>query len=326
MMELPGLVPVVKGNGYGFGVHRLAGGAGRLGADVIAVGSVAEAKVALREFDGDVVVMMPFFNADAAAAEIMEDSRVIVTVAHLPELARLAEGPAYPRVLVEVRTSMQRHGITLDDLPKVAGFLDRVDFAGWTIHLPMPAGDSNLEEATHIGTAARMAAKAPLWFSHVSVDDHNRLREIFGPDVRLRRGTDLWLGDPGALAVTATVLDVHKVVRGQRVGYHRKSVPANGWVVVVSGGTANGIGLEAPSTNRSMRDRAKTMALGMLDAAGRALSPFEVAGEKRAFVEPPHMQSSLVFLPANATPPAIGDEVPVTVRNTIATFDEIVYV
>lgn len=317
-MQRPGLVPVMKGNGYGFGVANLAGEAGRLGASTVAVGSAQEAKVALREFDGDVVVMMPYFAADPVAREVAEDPRVIVTVAHLGELAALSG----VRVLVEVRTSMQRHGISVLELPKVADHLQNVTFEGWTVHLPMLAGGSNFAEAEELGRSARQIAEGPLWFSHVSDDDHKRLVDRCGPDVRLRRGTELWLGDRGALSVTATILDVHKVVKGQPVGYHRRGAPRNGWAVVVSGGTAHGIGLEAPATNRNLRDRAKSLALGAMDAVGWALSPYEIDGRKRYFLEPPHMQSSMLFLPADARPPKIGDEIPVTVRNTIATFDE----
>ncbi|MCW2830166.1 MAG: alanine racemase, partial [Aeromicrobium sp.] len=38
----PGLVPVVKGNGYGFGREALAREAATLGVDTIAVGTYAE--------------------------------------------------------------------------------------------------------------------------------------------------------------------------------------------------------------------------------------------------------------------------------------------
>lgn len=326
MAETPGLVPVIKGNGYGFGIEELARTATGIGADTIAVGTAAEALRVLPHTEGDVVVMMPWFAADEVAAQVVGDPRVIVTVTHLRELEALAGSPEHPRVLVEVRTSMCRHGLAAEDLGRVAELVDRVDFAGWAIHLPMPAGGSNLGEATDLGTRAQAAVEAPLWFSHISDDDHNRLRDLFGPSTRVRRGTQLWLGEPAALRVTAGVLDVHKVVKGQPVGYHRKPVPANGWVVVVAGGTANGVGLEAPSTNRSMRDRVKTLALGALDAAGRARSPYEIDGAKRDFLEPPHMQSSLVFLPSSATPPVIGDEVPVTMRNTTAVFDDVRFI
>ena len=42
----PGLVPVAKGNGYGFGIARLAEISEELGADTIAVGTYAEVQQA----------------------------------------------------------------------------------------------------------------------------------------------------------------------------------------------------------------------------------------------------------------------------------------
>ena len=41
--QFPGLVPVCKGNGYGFGHERLADEATRLGSDILAVGTTYEA-------------------------------------------------------------------------------------------------------------------------------------------------------------------------------------------------------------------------------------------------------------------------------------------
>ena len=38
----PGIVPVIKGNGYGFGLRRLAEESTKLGADTIAVGIPSE--------------------------------------------------------------------------------------------------------------------------------------------------------------------------------------------------------------------------------------------------------------------------------------------
>ena len=66
------------------------------------------------------------------------------------------------------------------------------------------------------------------------------------------------------------------------------------------------------------------MARGGLEAAGRALSPFVVDGKQRWFVEPPHMQASLLFVPAGATAPGVGDEIEVQVRFTTTTFDAVV--
>ena len=56
----PGVVPVIKGNGYGFGRDLLCAEAARLGVPMIAVGTYAELPEALATFAGDVLVMEPF--------------------------------------------------------------------------------------------------------------------------------------------------------------------------------------------------------------------------------------------------------------------------
>lgn len=322
--RVPGMVPVAKGNGYGFGNHRLADEANRLGVDTIAVGTPAEAHSIRDHFAGDIVMLLPWDANDPNAVELARDPRMIVTVSQLTDLEILANlGGQKPRVLVEVLTSMRRHGIPVEDLPAVQAWQEFLQIEGWTIHLPIQA--SSADEGEKLGNLARQALDAPLWFSHVPLVDYVRIAKLLGEGkTRLRVGTQLWLGDTGALTSTATVLDVHPIKRGERLGYWQRPAIQDGFVVVVSGGTANGIGLEAPSAGRSVRSRAISLATGGLEAAGFALSPYTVAGAKRWFVEPPHMQSSLVFLPAKLTPPTVGDEIPVEVRNTIATFDEIV--
>ncbi|GAB3622491.1 alanine racemase [Mariniluteicoccus endophyticus] len=318
----PGLVPVAKGNGYGFGLARLADEATRLGMRTIAVGTPAEAIRMREHFDGDIVVLLPWEANDPEAVHLARDPRVVLTVARMADFEVLANlgGDQAPRVLVECLTSMKRHGLGKDDMEAAVHMADALQVEGWTIHLPM-AGDHS-GEARALGQRARDILRVPLWFSHVPDASYRALAHEFGQDAtRLRLGTKLWLGDPGALSVTATVLDVHPVRRGERIGYHQRPVLQDGWVVVVSGGTANGIGLEAPSSVKSVRQRAISVATGGLEAAGLALSPYEVDGAKRWFVEPPHMQSSLVFLPGKAKAPSVGDEIPVAVRNTIATFD-----
>ncbi len=92
----------------------------------------------------------------------------------------------------------------------------------------------------------------------------------------------------------------------------------------MSGGTAHGIGLEAPTGDSSMKARAATLARGGLDAVGFVRSPFTIDGKQRLFAEPPHMQASMLFLPAGAHVPAVGDEVDVRVRFTATLFDRVV--
>jgi hypothetical protein len=126
-----------------------------------------------------------------------------------------------------------------------------------------------------------------------------------------------------AFDVRSTVLDVHQVTRGERTGYRQRPAPRDGHLLVLSGGTSHGLGLEAPRSVGSPIDRAKRVARGSLEAAGYSLSPFIVGGKQRWFAEPPHMQVSLVFVPASIEPPAPGDRVTAAVRYTTTTFDTV---
>ena len=76
----PGLVPVIKGNGYGFGRTRLAQEAATLGADTIAVGVAREVARVRRHFDGDVVIMQPWDAGDDAAQACLADPKVIENI------------------------------------------------------------------------------------------------------------------------------------------------------------------------------------------------------------------------------------------------------
>jgi hypothetical protein len=335
----PGLVPVVKGNGYGFGNGRLARRAQWLadqgpGCDTLAVGTYAEIDDVARRFDGDLVVLSPWrpWDDDGAATT---DDRVIHTVGRLADLAALSAAPGRPRVLLERLTSMKRHGFTargLREAVAAAGGAGRhgVRLEGVSLHLPLDQGE-NLAEAEELMTDAVAAGfgelderAATVWVSHLRVGDLASLAAQY-PDFvfRPRIGTDLWLGDRGALRVTARVLDSHPVERGERFGYRGRAVPRTGTLLVVSGGTAHGIGLEAPTGEGSVRARAVTLARGGLDALGLAKSPYTVAGKARYFAEPPHMQASMLFLPSGVEVPATGDEIDVRVRFTATTFDRV---
>jgi alanine racemase len=329
----PGIVPVAKGNGYGFGLPRLAEEARRLGSDTIAVGLPSEVAAVRDAFPGDIVIMMPWRAGDDLARRLLADHRVITTVSRIEDLTAittLATGSGRrPRVIMEVLTSMRRHGIPPDELPGVAKHLDTITFEGWTIHLPL-LDRGRYAEAERLSRAALAAAPGPLWISHLPAAEADTLaRQLGGADgepapMRLRVGTRLWLGDPGSLSTVATVLDVHRIRRGDRAGYRQRRIARDGWLVVMAGGTAHGIAMEAPTAAVSSRQRVVALAQGGLQATGRALSPYTIAGQKRWFLEPPHMQASLVLLPGSVPPPAIGDEIPVELRLTTALVDQIV--
>ena len=99
--------------------------------------------------------------------------------------------------------------------------------------------------------------------------------------------------------------------------------PKDSTLVVVSGGTAHGIGLNAPTPATSLKQRAVTAGTGVLDAAGRALSPFTWAGKQRWFAEPPHQNHSMLWLPRGCVIPAVGDFVTAEVRFTTSRFDAV---
>jgi hypothetical protein len=321
----PGLVPVIKGNGYGFGRTRLAEMATGLGSDTVAVGVAGEVPLVRPHFAGDVVILHPWDPADEAARVLLTEPRVITTVSRLSDLEAIADSDLEPRVLVEVLTSMRRHGIPAANLGAVRPLLQRVRFEGWSIHLPLRV-EGRLAEAGRLTEAALRVAPGPMWLSHLPPEEAVQLGDAAGREpvpIRLRVGTRLWLGTRSFRQTVATVLDVHSVRRGERAGYRGRLVPADGWIVVVAGGTAHGIGMEAPTSAVTVRQRAIAVATGSLEAAGLALSPYTINGKKRWFLEPPHMQSSQVFLPRKEQPPAIGEEIPVELRLTTASVDTV---
>jgi alanine racemase len=321
---VPGIVPVAKGNGYGLGNTRLAEVAGRLGADTLAVGTYAEAAQLSEAFAGDLLVLSPW-----RPSEQPEDAgpRVVHTVGRVEDLAPLAATGDRPRVVLELLTSMRRHGFTARELRRAARGLDGLRVEGFALHLPMARG-SHLPEMGRLMTDV-VASGIPsrrVYVSHLTNPETAALRTSYADfEWRPRIGTRLWLGDRGALAVTATVLDVHAVDRGDVFGYRGRTAPRPGHLVVVSGGTAHGIGLEAPTGGATMRDRAARIARGGLDAAGFVRSPFTIAGKQRLFAEPPHMQASMLYLPHGTPPPEVGSEVGVQVRFTVSSFDRTVF-
>jgi alanine racemase len=324
----PGLVPVAKGNGYGFGLGRLARKAQWLGSDTLAVGTYAELPEVMQRFDGDLLVLTPWRPGHSEVPDGLPARRVVHTVSRLVDLLSLLDVQPSARMVLERMTSMRRHGMSADELRSAARLLERRPalLEGVAFHLPLAEGAHLAEVVALVNdVVASGVATRRLWVSHLTRPELDRLRTSYADfEVRPRVGTDLWLGERAALTVTATVLDVHEVERGDRFGYRGRTVPKAGHLLVVSGGTAHGIGLEAPTGDRSMRARAASLARGGLDAAGFVRSPYFVDGKQRLFAEPPHMQASMLFLPRGPRVPEVGDEIGVRVRLTTTTFDDVV--
>ncbi len=223
-----GLVPVVKGRGYGIGTELLAVTAAALGVDTVAVGTPAEAAVAGRHFPGDLLVLEPWAGPgrDAGSPPSASSSsppaalcrRVVRTVgtraaldAVLDAVARGADVEAF---VVEVESGMHRHGVPLEVVVDVA---DRLAAAfgpdggqalrGFSLHLPVQGGRRDRRTADATAVARTLALAAPgttLWVSHLGAAGVRVLRARV-PDVAVRErvGTRLWLGDPGAFWTSA---------------------------------------------------------------------------------------------------------------------------
>jgi hypothetical protein len=114
----PTVVPVAKGNGYGVGRPHLFAESRALGATTVAVGTYNEVPA---DAGVDACVMSPW----RPFLEVPQGRNVIHTVSRLADLVSI---PAGSRVVVEVQTSMRRHGIGARELrhAMLLNALDRV--------------------------------------------------------------------------------------------------------------------------------------------------------------------------------------------------------
>ena len=208
-------------------------------------------------------------------------------------------------MIVEVLTSMQRHGIRADDLAAVGDHLGAITAVeGWTIHLPLLDRGRYLE-AERLARAALAAAPGTLWLSHLPAGEATTLAKQLGgagqDPSRCGSGSApgsgsatpaacpawprCWTCTPYAVA-TGPATGSARSSRRRLAGDHgRRHRPRHR-----HGGSHLG--------RHSCRQRLVALAQGGLQATGLALSPYTIAGAKRWFLEPPHMQASLVLLPA----------------------------
>ncbi|WP_372408620.1 alanine racemase [Streptomyces luteireticuli] len=322
IQQFPGIVPVCKGNGYGFGHERLAEEVTRFGSDLMAVGTTYEAARAKDLFGGDLLVLTPFRLGEEP---VPLPDRAIRSVSSVEGVRGLVGA----RVVVEVMSSMKRHGISEEDLPKLHAAIEDVRLEGFAIHLPLDRGDGTTGVDEVAAWMERLrAAHLPMhtmFVSHLKADELARLQQQY-PHTRFRAriGTRLWLGDHDATGYRGSVLDVTPVAKGDRFGYRQQKVAGDGCLVVVAGGTSHGVGLEAPKSLQGMMPRAKGAARAGLATVNRNLSPFVWAGKQRWFAEPPHMQCSILFVPDDAPAPQVGDELVAHLRHTTTQFDRLV--
>jgi len=322
----PGVVPVIKGNGYGFGRGRLAALSARLGVDTVAVGTEAEAASVRMEFAGSIVVLEPLTLAELRRPSA-QASYLIRTVAHAEVVRQLAQpGSPSPEVILELDSPVHRHGVPLSELPLLAAPLRELRLAGVAMHLPSEGDRHRVLESVYQALAALRKAgivAGTFWVSHLTPPEQAEIQAAEpGLRIRPRVGTNLWLADRQAFTVTGTVLDVRQAPHGQAVGYRQRRV-SGGCLVVVSGGTAHGVGLYSISARGGWAGVLKNAALGAARGAGWSPSPFSWAGHRLHFADVAHMQVSMLVVPAGVAPPRVGDELTCDVRMTVSTFDEV---
>ena len=304
---LPGLIPVVKGNGYGFGRHALMPFAVEhtQPGDQIAVGTVYEA--------GDVpagrtaLVLTP--HVDALPHDLRADT--VLTVGSSLHVAALQRQGWHGRVAVKLSSSMQRYGVMPDEVGALLDMLTEADGSidSFSIHLPLvgtpeshtaeiEAWVSELNRRAVSGSSTRIAV------SHIPPGAYAALRGHH-PEIEWhhRAGTSLWHGDKSLLHLTADVLDVRTVAEGEMAGYRGIAIPVHGHLVMVAAGSAHGV--------RNLDD---------------GLSPFHHRRRRLTLLEPPHMHTSMLFVPDGEPVPAVGERVDVQRPLTTTAIDELHWV
>jgi len=288
--SVQGLVPVVKGNGYGFGRVGLAHAAVKIG-PLLAVGTVYE----LEGLPGECtpVVLTPTLRPP-------DTTDVVLTVANRRHVAALAGWPG--RVIVKLESSMHRYGdgIGLVEHAQHAGLRT----VGVAIHPPL-AGSEDDHCAEIVSKLPDIDPSLDVWVSHLAPATYAALPRSH--QYKLRVGTYLWLGDREALHLEADVLDTRPVMAGAKVGYRLTTVAVDGTLVMIGAGSANGV-TTLPREN------------GPGDT-----SPFHYARMRMTLVEPPHMHTSMAIVPTGQPCPAVGDWVDLQRPLTLTTIDELLW-
>jgi hypothetical protein len=314
------VVPVIKGNGYGFGIKVLAQEAKALNLHVVAVATVAEAHEIQSVFPGEILLLSPSASS--------ESEKIIHTIS--PHSSVFS--PKLPKKFVlELLSPIYRHGFSISDLGNaLEKYSKSGKCEGIAIHLPIdqksPAADwidKNLQSITERGITTTEFNNS-VWVSHISQNDLDKLKQKWPQIIwKIRIGTKLWLGDRTAVKAKAQVLDLHAIEKPTPVGYRQYQV-GRGWLIVASGGTSHGVGLEIAAPKRDLLSQVKSFTNSILNLVGWNPSPFSWNGKKLEFAEAPHMHVSLLTLKGKDAP-KIGSELDVDVRFTTTTFDQIVF-
>ncbi|TRZ71880.1 MAG: hypothetical protein D4R95_06010 [Actinobacteria bacterium] len=277
------LVPVVKGNGYGFGRPILIEQALSIATE-IAVGTVFEAHDIPASHTPLVLTPVGFEIPSSLPANAV---LVVGSVHHVDTL--VSHGWS-GRVIIKLRSSVQRFGV--EGAAGVASIVSAVLAAGfeqhgWSVHPPLDGtATEHMQEITH--WLSILPNNLPMYVSHIDASALNTLRIAHSQrKIIARSGTALWLGDKSMLTLGADVLDVNHV-SGGTAGYRNTPISGSGSLVVVGCGSNHGVA-----------------------ALAGDLSPFHFAKQRLTMLEPPHMHSTMLFVQDGATCPTVNDIVDV---------------
>jgi len=280
-----GLVPVVKGNGYGLSRSVLHGVAAANGARMVCVGTVHELGDVPAELSA--VVLTPTLTAPV-------DTRAVLTVGSVEHVHALKGWVG--SVMVKLASSMRRYGATPSQLTALLAAADEAGLkvAGFGLHLPL-AGDDDARLAEIEQWLPALPLTAALWVSHLRPDSFHLLCAAHpARRFRIRVGTVLWHGVPRAdfLRLSADVLQTQQVIAGEVAGYHHTPVPFDGTLIAIGAGSAHGMA-------------------SIEDADPERRSPFHFQHQRLVLLERPHMHTSLAVVPVGQPCPHVGDRVDV---------------
>ena len=277
------LIPVVKGNGYGFGRSTLMSHAASL-AKEIAVGTVFEAH--------DVPATCTAIVLTPAGVELPETlpATAILTVGSVQHVANLRLNSWRGPVIIKLRSSMNRYGADATELADLKDAITNSGLiqVGWSIHPPLDGNAS--DHLTEIKNwMLQISSDLPWFVSHIDASGIKQLRQEFVKNkIRVRSGTALWLGDKSMTHLMADVLDIRSVGQGETAGYRNVKITQDCTIAMIGAGSSHGVNL-----------------------VGSELSPFHFNQKRLELVEPSHMHTSMVFIPVDDKLPKVGDYVDV---------------
>jgi alanine racemase len=275
-------LPVVKGNGYGFGRPILFEQTAHL-ADQVAVGTVYEATDVPTSLTPVVLTPVGSLLPHSLPA------RAVLTVGSLNHVASLRSHNWQGSVLIKLQSTMQRFGVAGNELVAMHSACAQasLNVVGYSIHPPL---NNNYQDRSGEVSCWMdlLTDNLPIHASHLTAEQIGLLRSQFPNRTFISRiGTALWLGDKSMMKLTAEVLDVHPVAGGT-AGYRSTALPGSGHVVIVGAGSAHGV--------------SEIVGVG---------SPFHFAQQRIALVEPPFMHTSMLFIPEGQRIPRVGESVDV---------------